>query len=97
MSESKYKQNIMESSVLIESSIKRSTAITERSHQRQRSGSFLHDSYTSSIDFPAYIPWQTLSSDLSDRLRYFRRFELFYLISTEIKLNMNSVIFGDFF
>ncbi len=67
----------MEASVLMESSTRRSTSIMERqqSHQRQRSGSgFLHDSYTSSVDFPAYIPWQTLSSDLSDRLRYFKTF-----------------------
>jgi hypothetical protein len=64
----------MEASVLIDSSVKRSTAFTERSYQRQCSGSFLHDSYTSSIDFPAYIPWQTLSSDLSDRLRYLSTF-----------------------
>uniref|UniRef100_T1K0M2 Amino acid transporter transmembrane domain-containing protein n=2 Tax=Tetranychus urticae TaxID=32264 RepID=T1K0M2_TETUR len=33
------------------------------------SSSFIHDSYNSSLDFPAYIPWQTLSSDVSDKLK----------------------------
>lgn len=40
------------------------------SRSRKLSQSLIHNSYNSSLDFPAYIPWQTLSSDLSDKLRY---------------------------
>ncbi|XP_023219875.1 putative sodium-coupled neutral amino acid transporter 7 isoform X1 [Centruroides sculpturatus] len=32
--------------------------------------SFIHESFNSSVDFPTYIPWQTLSSDLSDKLKH---------------------------
>lgn len=35
----------------------------------RESNSFIHDSYNSSLDFPTYIPWQTLSSDVSDKLK----------------------------
>ncbi|XP_021003716.1 sodium-coupled neutral amino acid transporter 7 isoform X1 [Parasteatoda tepidariorum] len=31
---------------------------------------FFQESFTSSVDFPTYIPWQTLSSDLSDKLKH---------------------------
>lgn len=31
---------------------------------------FFHESFSSSVDFPTYIPWQTLSSDLSDKLKH---------------------------
>ncbi|XP_054165008.1 sodium-coupled neutral amino acid transporter 7-like [Oppia nitens] len=63
-----FKNKTMESSILMDSSItKRPTDRPTR--QRKLSGSFIHDSINSSVDFPAYIPWQTLSSDLSDRLR----------------------------
>ncbi|XP_074605188.1 sodium-coupled neutral amino acid transporter 7-like isoform X2 [Brevipalpus obovatus] len=40
-----------------------------RMRRNRESNSFIHDSYNSSLDFPAYIPWQTLSSDVSDKLR----------------------------
>ena len=33
------------------------------------SGHFLQDSLKASIDLPAYISWQTLSSDVTHRLR----------------------------
>lgn len=33
-------------------------------------GSFFQESFSSSVDFPTYIPWQTLSSDLSDKLKH---------------------------
>lgn len=39
---------------------------------RQRitsSQNFIHDSYNASLDFPTYIPWQTLSSEVNDKLR----------------------------
>jgi len=59
--------------VIVESSgvKQRHTSISDRSRMSyQRSGSFLHDSITSSVDFPAYIPWQTLSQDVSERIKY---------------------------
>lgn len=31
---------------------------------------FFQESFGSSVDFPTYIPWQTLSSDLSDKLKH---------------------------
>ncbi|XP_054717183.1 sodium-coupled neutral amino acid transporter 7-like isoform X2 [Uloborus diversus] len=31
---------------------------------------FFQESFSSSVDFPTYIPWQTLSSDLSDKLKH---------------------------
>lgn len=34
------------------------------------SHSFIHESFNSSVDFPTYIPWQTLSSDVSDKLKH---------------------------
>jgi len=40
---------------------------TKPSHSRQNS--FLHSSINSSLDFPAYIPWQTLSSEVSENLK----------------------------
>ncbi|KFM77388.1 putative sodium-coupled neutral amino acid transporter 7, partial [Stegodyphus mimosarum] len=33
-------------------------------------GMFFQESFSSSVDFPTYIPWQTLSSDLSDKLKH---------------------------
>lgn len=33
-------------------------------------GMFFQESFGSSVDFPTYIPWQTLSSDLSDKLKH---------------------------
>lgn len=33
-------------------------------------GMFFHESFSSSVDFPTYIPWQTLSSDLTDKLKH---------------------------
>ncbi|XP_076349889.1 sodium-coupled neutral amino acid transporter 7-like [Tachypleus tridentatus] len=32
--------------------------------------SFFHESINSSVDFPSYIPWQTLSSDVSEKLKH---------------------------
>ncbi|CAG2119584.1 unnamed protein product, partial [Medioppia subpectinata] len=64
-----FKNKTLESSILMDSSTKRGSFVQEKAHQRIRSGSFIHDSINSSVDYPAYIPWQTLSSDLSDRLR----------------------------
>lgn len=39
-------------------------------HRNTSQNNFIHDSYTSSLDFPTYIPWQTLSSDVNDKLRH---------------------------
>ncbi|CAG2161906.1 unnamed protein product [Oppiella nova] len=65
-----FKNRTMESSIVMDSSTRlRGSVVVERGHQRKTSGSFIHDSINSSVDFPAYIPWQTLSTDLSDRLR----------------------------
>ena len=66
----------MDSSVVtIDNSMKkpRISNISERSHQRVQNvaASFLHESITSSVDFPAYISWQTLSAGLSENLRSF--------------------------
>lgn len=36
---------------------------------RNQSNSFIHDSYNASLDFPTYIPWQTLSTDVMNELR----------------------------
>lgn len=34
-----------------------------------RQSSFLHNSINSSLDFPTYIPWQTLSSEVNENLK----------------------------
>ncbi|KAG8193750.1 hypothetical protein JTE90_005048 [Oedothorax gibbosus] len=31
---------------------------------------FFQESFTSSVDFPTYIPWQTLSSEVTDKLKH---------------------------
>lgn len=54
-----------------------STSIAGTSHRasssalrhRNQSSSFIHDSYNASLDFPTYIPWQTLSTDVMTELR----------------------------
>lgn len=46
------------------------TSSSTTTRHRHASQNFIHDSYTSSLDFPTYIPWQTLSSDVSDKLRH---------------------------
>lgn len=58
-----------------------SAQLTGSTHHHQRSSSsmvrqritssanFVHDSYNASLDFPTYIPWQTLSSDVNEKLR----------------------------
>ena len=43
-----------------------SSLVRQRS---QVSQNFVHDSYNASLDFPTYIPWQTLSSEVNDKLR----------------------------
>ena len=35
-------------------------------YRRSSSQNFVHESFSTSMDFPAYIPWQTLSSSLND-------------------------------
>lgn len=34
-----------------------------------RQNSFLHNSINSSLDFPTYIPWQSLSSEVNENLK----------------------------
>lgn len=43
---------------------------TRQQSLSEMSSSFIHESFTSSVDFPTYIPWQTLSSDLSEKLKH---------------------------
>ena len=45
----------------------RSTKLSNPSPSRQNS--FLHNSINSSLDFPTYIPWQSLSSEVSENLK----------------------------
>ena len=34
-----------------------------------RHNSFIHDSINSSLDFPTYIPWQSLSTEVNENLK----------------------------
>lgn len=45
----------------------RTTKLSNPSPSRQNS--FLHNSINSSLDFPTYIPWQSLSSEVSENLK----------------------------
>ena len=45
----------------------RSTKISNPSPSRQNS--FLHNSINSSLDFPTYIPWQSLSTEVNENLK----------------------------
>ena len=45
----------------------RSTKVSNPSPSRQNS--FLHNSINSSLDFPTYIPWQSLSSEVNENLK----------------------------
>lgn len=38
-------------------------------HRQGPGGSFIQESFHSSTDYPTYIAWQTLSTDLSERIR----------------------------
>lgn len=38
-------------------------------HRQGPGGNFIQESFHSSTDYPTYIAWQTLSSDLSERIR----------------------------
>lgn len=43
---------------------------TSRSNQTSsRHNSFIHNSINSSVDFPAYIPWQSLSTEVNENLK----------------------------
>lgn len=46
-----------------------STSTTATRHRHNSTQNFIHESISSSLDFPTYIPWQTLSTDVSDKLR----------------------------
>lgn len=45
-------------------------AFSHRWFAKRAAGMFFHESFSSSVDFPTYIPWQTLSSDLSEKLKH---------------------------
>ena len=45
----------------------RPTKLTNPSFGRQNS--FIHNSINSSLDFPTYIPWQSLSTEVNENLK----------------------------
>lgn len=64
-----YNNSLMGSTTMTGSTnVPRSSSALVR-QRSQVSQNFVHDSYNASLDFPTYIPWQTLSSDVNDKLR----------------------------
>lgn len=59
----------MSSSAFSTSIVSTSRASSSALRHRNQSSSFIHDSYNASLDFPTYIPWQTLSTDVMTELR----------------------------
>lgn len=59
----------MSSSAFSTSIVSTSRASSSTLRHRNQSSSFIHDSYNASLDFPTYIPWQTLSTDVMQELR----------------------------
>lgn len=45
------------------------TSMSGAFHRQGPGGSFIQESYHSSTDYPTYITWQTLSTDLSEKIR----------------------------
>ena len=65
-----YNGSLMGSTTLTSSTsnVPRSSSSLVR-QRSQVSQNFVHDSLNASLDFPTYIPWQTLSSEVNDKLR----------------------------
>lgn len=67
-----YGGNLLNSTTLTGSTnvhpVQRSSSVLMR-QRSQASANFLHDSLNASVDIPTCIPWQTLSTDLNDKLR----------------------------
>lgn len=59
----------MSSNAFSTSIVSTTRASSSALRHRNQSSSFIHDSYNASLDFPTYIPWQTLSTDVMTELR----------------------------